>query len=348
MEIGHEYHLEFEALQIKKNNLFNLLNGFNTVYLDSGRNANYELSALLSGKEILVPCYACESVIVSFRKDVKVTYYEILKDFSINLPDLESKITANTKAIYVMSYFGKPLSDNVLDKLLYLKEKYNLILIEDSTHSVMTNPNVIGDYCVCSVRKWFPVADGGAIYSKLPLDFIDTPNLPIKPVTQKPYAMILKTLYLRGQVDERDFYEKIFADTEIDFDVQNKTYLMNDLSRFFIECFDLDEIRTIRKRNHSVLMQNINHKDMLPVYDTIEDSVPFCFLLYVENRDKVREYLFSKNIRPSVFWWTEKTELRKFEISNYISRHILCLHCDHRYSVEDMLYVANMINSYKE
>lgn len=46
--------------------------------------------------------------------------------------------------------------------------RYGFSIVEDTTHSVFSVRRTIGDLCVCSLRKWFALPGGGALYGPAP------------------------------------------------------------------------------------------------------------------------------------------------------------------------------------
>ena len=52
----------------------------------------------------------------------------------IDIDDLEKKITKKTKAIYLVHYGGNSCD---VEKLLKLKKKYNIYLVEDAAHAFL-------------------------------------------------------------------------------------------------------------------------------------------------------------------------------------------------------------------
>jgi dTDP-4-amino-4,6-dideoxygalactose transaminase len=120
------------------------------------------------GDEVLLPAYHCISMIepVIWRRSRPV-FYRINADTSINLDDIEARITKRTRALYVTHYFGFP-QDMV--RIRAFCDAHRLLLIEDCAHaffgSIGDAPiGSFGDYAIASTWKFFPVYDGGLIVS---------------------------------------------------------------------------------------------------------------------------------------------------------------------------------------
>ena len=259
--VDHEFRLEAESLQIVKNNVFDYFKDYNCIFTDSGRTSIRLLSQILPSGEVLVPYFSCSSVFRSFRKDIKVVFYRVNRDFSIDVADLESKITPDTKTIYVIHSFGKVQDKSTLARVKALGEKHHLTIVEDTTHSVFSSTATIGDYCVCSLRKWFPAPDGGVIYSKNTLDRIDLTGLTQGGTPRRLYPLVLEALFFHGQVggnDGKPLCDKLFLEGETkltEYGDSTKCYLMSDLSRFLYTCFDVQAARKKRMENHKYLRE---------------------------------------------------------------------------------------------
>ena len=192
MEIGSDFELNIVNLKETGDNIFQYLKEYKVVYTDSGRSAAYILNNLLKPGIALLPSYVCESVIQVYENDFEVQFYKIKRDFSIDWEDFEKKLNHNVAVVYLMHYFGRLQTKDILLQILQTKEKYGFTIIEDSTHSIFTKVRTIGDYCICSLRKWFPIPDGGVLYTSKGLEEIHLKHISVYPPSRKLDAMILK------------------------------------------------------------------------------------------------------------------------------------------------------------
>lgn len=101
----------------------------------------------------------------------KPVFVDICEDGNINLDlcDEELKRDSSIKAIYVVHFSGNPINQN---KLKYLKETYNIKILEDCAHSLgATFENINAGSCIysdLSILSFHPVkhlttGEGGAI-----------------------------------------------------------------------------------------------------------------------------------------------------------------------------------------
>lgn len=125
-------------------------------------------AAIGAREEVLVPAYHCESMIapVEFVGSTPV-YYKVQANTSVDLADLECKITPRTRAVLATHYFGFPQD---ISKLRELCDKHKLVLIEDCAHAFFGSKDgftlgTCGDYAIGSAMKFFPLFDGGILAS---------------------------------------------------------------------------------------------------------------------------------------------------------------------------------------
>ena len=160
-EIGSEFDFSNEFSTDNSNGLFE--NGLLTF---SGRGAIYEaLSDILKAKKIdtaWLPSYSCESMAQPFYDlGISVEFYGVNYDFGkkeIVRGDFEM---GENDVVLTMSYFG--FYDNGNEEIISKCRSNGVKVIEDCTHSLLSDGSFVADYRVCSLRKWFPVASGGFV-----------------------------------------------------------------------------------------------------------------------------------------------------------------------------------------
>ncbi len=119
----------------------------NAIMVNSGSSANllalqciinpYRNKRLKRGDEVLIPslCWST-SLWPIIQSGLKPKFIDIDKStLNLDLNDLESKISKKTKAILIVHVLGNTTN---MDRLMKIKKKYNLILIEDTCESLGT------------------------------------------------------------------------------------------------------------------------------------------------------------------------------------------------------------------
>jgi hypothetical protein len=121
----------------------------------------------LDGAEVLVPAYH-HGVEVEALVDagVRPRFFNVHRDFKIDLADLASRITPETKAIYVIHYAGFP---QPMDDILSIARARRLKVIEDCALSLFSSQGfrplgARGDAAIFCLYKTLPVPHGGALW----------------------------------------------------------------------------------------------------------------------------------------------------------------------------------------
>ena len=299
MELGSDFELDISNLQQTKDNVIQYLSSYNSVYMDSGRSAAIALNRMLGRGIILLPSYICESVINVYKVQFRIKFYRIKSDFSVDINDIDRKINEGARVVYIMHYFGQLQDEAFLSYLNRKKQEYGFTIIEDTTHSVFTEARTIGDYCICSLRKWFPIMDGGVLYSGKPLSGITDQDIPHKNPSEKLYAMVLKHMHIEGEIECNNIYRKIFIDEEDKLDSQKGVFYMSDLSRCLLSYFSIKRSVEVRKRNYWELdgiLRKIGVRGILKG----DEFTPLCYPIYIDNRDRFRNYLIGHQVYCAV------------------------------------------------
>lgn len=346
-EIGSEFHINNKLIdndRIVLNNVFSYLQEFNTIFFDSGRSALRALLENIKSEMILLPNYICESVRECFAEST-VIYYHVDNNFQIDWNDLWEKCRDDIDILY-LHYFNGYIGDEYnFKRLLKLKQDQKFNIVEDTTHSFLTANQTIGDYCICSLRKWFPIPDGGVLYSKkeIPLKVYSKNTWADK----KEKAMYNKGLYLEGCNVKKDEFLRIFAETEQLLDKQKQPFAMSEQSYNILKYIDLDMVAEIRRKNYLILSNSLLNTKYKQVAHNGKNQVPLFYMMCVEKRDQLRKYLIDSNIYCPIHW-PLYDELKKFDDSELNNSRELSIPIDQRYCAQDMLYVVDRIIDFTE
>ena len=344
IELGSEFNLNFNELSLTENNLINFLSTYSTLWLDSGRSA-IKCIETLSDKIVLLPEYICESVISCFNIH-NVKFYKINEDFTIDVDDLFSKINRNIGAIFIVNYFGCIHNENILLKIRDIADFLGITVVEDNTQSLFSKHNSIGDYQVASVRKWLPCPNGGVLYSSKNNLKVDGTKFYRSKHNDKVKAMLLKDMYLKDNLDVNEVYRQIFVNAEEKFS-QDSIYKISDLSRFIINCFDVDKLVSKRKRNYQHLKEGLKTLGINVTHTLSEKECPFVLPLRVKNRNDFREFLIDNRIYCAVHWPFDGPDAENRSIAKYNADTLISLPVDQRYSESDIDYMLEVISRYR-
>ena len=202
------------------------------------------------------------------------------------------------------------------------------------------------DWCIASLRKSLPIPEGGMMWSpkKLKVDGLKLriENEDISVASERWKAMEMKADYLRGDDVKKNDYRKILVETESWFDTAEPISI-DERSKHFIHGLDINAWYNTKKRNWRLLCQMVNTKaQVLKPED--ESCNMFSFVLLAptpELREKWRKGLIERNIYPAVLWNVPNGVHPSVKD---ISARILSIHCDGRYSAENMEKMAKLIN----
>jgi len=221
------------------------------------------------------------------------------ENYNINIDLIEDAITEKTKCILIVNIFGKLI--NNIDKLLEIKKKYNLFIIEDAAQSFgafndkyMSCDGKIGDICCTSFYPTKPLCgfgDGGAC-------FTNNENLATKLKLLRNHGMntYAEPEILGWNARMNEFQAAIILDNLKEF--QEKTNNRQNIAKIY---------------NNKI---NINCKK--PILD--DGHMVAQYSLIVENRDELLNYLKNNNIPHKIFY--EKGMHQQSLFSKYMNKDL--------------------------
>ncbi len=283
-----------------------------------------EDAGVVAGDEVLVPAFHCESMIspVHWRQASPV-FYRILPDAQVDLADLESKLSAKTKAVLVTHYFGV-LQD--LAPIRAMCDLHGLVLVEDCAHAFFGRRNgspagAVGDYAIASSMKFFPNFDGGVLASASR----DLSNISLKPhaksfqlqsffnITEK--AIGYKRFGLLGRAANLAILGKEVlwksakrlmspnrkqqfappSSSEGGFGLESQWIhkVMSSASKKVIEYANFEQIIAARQSHYAIIDARLRKlPGARPFYKALpEGIVPLVYPLYVENLPEVFHHM---------------------------------------------------------
>lgn len=315
------------------------------LYAD-GRQALIHLYQTQDWQRLWVPEYFCYEVVESLKQaGLDIRFYADYPGYTDDSKTLEA-IQRNgffkpTDAILRVNYFGT--------RSYRGSEKLSVAaVIEDHTHDLIGDwaKNSRADWCIASLRKSLPIPEGGILWSPVGLTLPTAPERSEESeriASIRWEAMRLKTRYLSGEEVEKSAFRPGYVDTEGYFDTAG-VCAIDDTSREYLSTFDIQDWY-IRKRENWEILRDIK-KDGVKVLEP-EDyrCYPFSLILQfddINKRDIVRKALIEKCIYPAILWSVPPTGDGEIFV---FSRTMLSIHCDARYSKEDILTMKSIIES---
>jgi len=291
-----------------------------------------KLLGIDKGDEILAPAYNCGSEIDPLLSSgASLNLYRIDHTASIDLNDLEGRISKKTRVIYVTHYFGMPQS---LVEIRALCRDRKIYLIEDCALSLFSFDGEVmlgssGDISIFSFRKTLPVPDGGAVV-------INNPDLsaegwrrrkpPILSLSRgmlslaKRYVLhtssqtgvlysTLWSLLRRTQLgnDDEGEFDTFFPDMppNVYYDMGLDNQDISGISRRMLRTFDGVEIRSRRRKNFLRYMDLLSSQEGVePLYRELPaGACPLHFPIFVRRREAVCRELNALSI-DAIAWWS--------------------------------------------
>lgn len=322
------------------------------IFLSSGRCAfKYIVKSLGFGKgdRILLPSYMCPEVLNPFlTSGLKISYFKVDNHLNANFEDVSSLALHETKMLVLIHYFGYPQRD--LKKICEFCTENGILVLEDVVQSFLSRCDnmpigSVGDFSINSYRKWIPVPDGCMLTvnddERIPMDSVRI--APSPPLYFQRLALRIKGFYSRRPIFSSYLHRglSILGESHVASEPSN----MSNETRWQIEHTNFDKIAERRRENFKIILDTSNElKSVKPFFDNLPSGVcPIGFPVICNERDKLKEYLINKRIYPSVHWvLPSEISEDKFPVSAKISKSILTLPMDQRYSSEEI----NIITAY--
>jgi hypothetical protein len=302
-------------------------------YFGSGRQA---LAALVRhgmqehGWETLhVPTYYCPEVVRDLSRVTNVRRYWASPEGDVSEP-----AAGKRDAVLLMSYFGEPPAS--------VGHEAGARIV-DATHDPLAAwlDGLDADYVVASLRKTAPLPDGGVVWSPRggPLPTAEPAgDRQLAGTGNMLSAMSLKSAYLAGKAIDKKAYLELFklADQYI---CGTEPGEMSSFSRAVLPTFPLGQWRRRRLDNidaATAALVDLSHVEVL--------SSTFGVVLRFRSnalQEMVRSALIDQSVFPAVLWDLSDDDVP--EAHAELSRRMLFLHADFRWTRADMDKVTSMV-----
>lgn len=336
MEFGSDFHLIKDYP--KGTGVTSIFND-NILFTD-GRQS---LEAVIESENIItlwVPDYFCHESIAGLKKrGIRINFYPCnpLSNPNHIIEDIKFE---SDSAFLVMNYFG-----------LHSKPKYvsrNCIVIEDHSHCLTSDwaRNSDADWCIASLRKTLPIADGGIAWSpkgktlkSLPFPSQHT----LRNSACRYAAMKMKADFLEGRNINKSTYLDEFRVTEQNFDNLPISSIA-ERSRIIASTLDINIWNNIKRDNWNTLANNLICEGFSIIRPADSKLTPFSLVMLFDSqkkRDDIRIRLIKNSVYPAILWsLPDNVSYQSKDFSN----KMLSIHCDARYGHRDMTMLASIIN----
>lgn len=338
-EFGSDFHL-ITGFQSKRLHLTDLYHDM--VLLADGRQCIVALIRQEKWRRLWIPEYFCYEVIETIKEQtgIEVRFYP---DYPFQDDNAIVKTLPYEKGdvLLRMNYFGMRGHRSAAD--------IPIPVIEDHSHDYL-GPWALhsdADWCIASLRKTLPLAEGGMIWSpqghRLELDLQNTKENQQKS-DERWHAMKMKADYLQSVSSDKKLFRQKFIMTEAWFDVAELS-LIDEMSRLTIEKMNIITWMKLKERNWNILINMINEQQCEILKPENEQCKMFSLIILMKNwfqRDSVRKGLLSNAVYPAILWNVPKETSK--ETRNF-SERMLSIHCDGRYSEKEIEQLAVILNN---
>ena len=343
-EIGSEFAYDSSIFQTKNYAWEKHFPKKSMVFLSSGRDSIIYFIRAYKIKKILLPSYVEELILKLFQSEnVQVKFYKINDELKIDLDELKKK-SHDVDAVFLIHYFGFVHTPTEIK--IFCQEN-NLILIEDCVQSMLSTfqDKPIGsfsDVSLNSLRKFIGIPDGSILTTKKRTNIFES-NLHKKFVNKKKSALIGKFNYLSGNKNySRYYFKNAFVDAEKIIYQYKKPAPMTMESRNMLKKINFEKISKTRRKNFRHLLSHLTN---IAFYKKLPNNVcPLGFPIICKNRSKTKKNLIKNKIYPAIHWeLSNEIKKNEFDESWKISKSILTIPIDQRYSMEDMERIVSVL-----
>ena len=333
IEFGSDFHY-VEERGGGKNTLQDFFPSAN--YYADGRQALIHLYRSQGWQRLWVPEYFCYDVVASLREaGLELRFYTDYPGSNDN-ENLNLDFRAGD-AVLRVNYFGT--------RSYRSPEKLMVPVVEDHTHDLIGDWALrsTADWCIASLRKSLPIPEGGMLWSPVGSRLPEQPALSDENeriAAIRWEAMKLKADYLEGRFADKDAFRKKFTETEEWFD-DAEPVAIDKRSMEYLSRFDVTQWQQAKRRNWLLLKDSVHADFQEPEND---DATPFSLILMAKNgeeRERIRQQLIKNAVYPAILWHVPDDCCQ--EVKD-VSRRMISIHCDGRYTEDDMKRMATIIN----
>ena len=290
--------------------------------LSTGRACLNLIVSIHLPKRVHIPFYSCDTLLEPFlMNDVRVIYYEIDENFEIKSLD---NFSEGDMLLYI-NYFG--IKNSYAESLV---KKFAGSTIIDNSQQYFSNGYSSG-YSFVSARKFFAVPDGAFLYSMHEIDISNYPS--------------------NVDVDLNYLFFPMFHEGNRSLDAfhKNEKLLSSEIkgpsqySERILEGLNLERVSTIRKENFDFLSDRLISLNQLSFASNSGELPPFCYpFLHPKEIDK--DHLVDEGFYIPSYWSdVNNRDIEGFEFEKTLSKHLLPLPVDHRYSQTQLVRLVDYL-----
>ncbi|WP_295767346.1 DegT/DnrJ/EryC1/StrS family aminotransferase [uncultured Mucilaginibacter sp.] len=287
------------------------------------------------GSEVIVPSNTYIATILAIlNNNLKPVLVEPdIRTYNINPQLIEEAITTRTRAIMVVHLYGKCCA---MDAILAIKNKHNLVLIEDcaQAHGAMFNGTKTGTFGEFGAFSFYPTKNLGALGDAGAITTNDN-----------ELAGIIRQLRNYGS-DKKYYNERIGTNSRLD-----------ELQAAFlsVKLQALNDINDHKRNLANLYLQNLKRDYILPVVEDGYHDVYHIFNVRHERRDALKAYLLEHGIGTEIHYpiapheqkaMREALKGQTFPVAKEIHDTTLSLPCSYWHTPAQVMQVVDVMNKF--
>jgi len=357
MEVGGFFEFpEFDCSEYTSSALHYLINIYENENYSFFRDGRQAIKSVLlnigelKDKICYLPPYLCYSILQAFKElNLNVAFYNHQHPLK---PVIDENI--ENSLIYIVDYFGTEFVSN--EEIVEFLDKDNIVIL-DITHTIFDRSRFEIEhenlYLISSLRKVFPIPDGGALY-------YTNSKFEVKKLFPKGYenmleAMVLKSFYLKNDseatlknaANSKNYFLSLYKNYEVDKD-KGPIQLQDipSITLYILKNISISSVIKRRFENLKFMYENISDIKYF-LYSLSDIKSPFALPLIFESeekRDAIKDVLIKNDIYPPIYWDLQDMIPKKFLYEHELNTKILSIPIDQRYNEEDLSKVVNILN----
>lgn len=292
------------------------------IKLNTARNSLEYILITRGYRTIYLPYFTCE-VLLEPIKRLKIEYHFYRIDEVMD-PIIDFLVDDQSCMLYT-NYFG--IKTDTVKQLS--KTQRNLII--DNAQAFYAAP-IAGVDTFYSCRKFFGVPDGAYLYTTVS-----------ERLELQRDSSIGRVSHLIKAVDQN--IEAGYSDYVRNNDVliDNEIKEMSLLTQKLLDAVDYEYCATKRKENFSFLQEQLGPLNLFRMRFAADDT-PMVYPLLV-NRPDLKAQLIARKIFVPTYWPNVYNWAQPDSLEYRLTKNIVSLPIDQRYSTADMLYMADLVKS---
>jgi hypothetical protein len=288
----------------------------------SGRSAFRALIQARQPKKIWLPSYICDAMIEPILAErVAVEFYPIGLDF---MPETHIHLKECDLLVYV-NYFG--ICSNNENALLNHYNPKSIVFDHSQAFFCPPENNLA---TIFSPRKFFGVPDGGLLIT----------DLNISEPTQRHPSNINSYTHLIQRLangPEHGYASYLEAEKNLSDSTPKKVSIA---TQKILEAIDFESVKKKRNTNFKYLHSHLSKSNQIDIAPIING--PLCYP-YLAQDQALKEKLTKNRIYTPTYWRDTLKRVTKHSPEANLTKNLIPLPCDQRYTTEDMEIILDII-----